>query len=684
MKSRNRSAHNLVLSAILFLIVGFGSKVSAQAFVHPGGLHTRADLDRMKAKVAAGDHPWIDDWKLLAADPLAQSTYRAAPRANMGVSRQRASRDAHAAYLNALRWYISGDTRCADCAIRICNGWSAAVNQVPTGRDIPGLSGIPITEFALAGELLRICPRWEAEDFDRFQHMILTYWYPAAHEFLAAQNGPGNTRYWANWNICNIGACIAIGVLCDNRAIFDEGIRYFKSPLGTGSIMNAVYFIHPDGLGQWQETGRDQEHAQLGLGLMAQLCQVAWNQGVDLYGFDHNRLLAGAEYIARWNLWKPVPYRYYTNSDDANQSWPSINGRGRLDDRPIWELLYNHYVVLKGLSAPAVQAMAQLMRPEQGSGDHFGYGTLTFTVDAAKSPYPPSPVPPAPTGLTATAGVDRVFLKWTRSGDTAQGYEIRRAIAADGPYRAIASWKDCTRCAEMDTNVTPGMTYYYVVCAQNQAGISRESGRASAIPAAAGPLPPGWTRASIGPVKGAAAGFAGVSGGTFVISGSGAGIGGSSDGLCYVSRSATGNVTITARLMDVNWKGSGRAAKVGLMMRESLAPDARTLVMKLGDIGARQAGFGTRSVPGGKMSWERGNDYTWLPAWFRLERVGSTFTAFESSDGKRWFRIKSTTIPMGSAYLVGLAVSSNSDAVNTTTFDHVSVITGSPGAGAAH
>jgi hypothetical protein len=83
----------------------FYSAAFAQ-FVHPGGLHNQADLDRMKTQVAAGAHPWIDGWNLLIADPLAQSTYTAAPQANLGSNRQRASQDAHAAYLNAIRGYI--------------------------------------------------------------------------------------------------------------------------------------------------------------------------------------------------------------------------------------------------------------------------------------------------------------------------------------------------------------------------------------------------------------------------------------------------------------------------------------------------------------------------------------------------------------------------------------------------
>ena len=90
------------------------------------------------------------------------------------------------------------------------------------------------------------------------------------------------------------------------------------------------------------------EHAQLGVGMMASYCQIALNQGLDLYSFDNNRLLAGAEYVARTNLSEPVPYTFYTNCDSVNQCYVSINGLGRIDDRPIWELVYNHYVVQMG------------------------------------------------------------------------------------------------------------------------------------------------------------------------------------------------------------------------------------------------------------------------------------------------------------------------------------------------
>lgn len=303
----------------------------------------------MRAKVAAGEHPWIDSWNALIKNPKAQNSYQARPLADLGANRQRASADAVAAYLNALRWRVSDDTSCADCAVRICNDWSATVRVVHGRGNDGGLDGIATYEFAVAGEILRDYPGWKPQEFSRFKDMLTKYLYPGCHDFLVNHAGENVSHFWANWDLCNMTAILCIGVLCDDRAKFDEAVDYFKNGAGNGSIKHAVPFVYPGGLGQWQETGRDQEHAQLGVGMMATFCQIAWNQGLDLYGYDNNRFLAGAEYVAAYNMWKPVPYTFYNNADNVNNYWASEQtwgGRGRLQ-RPIWEMIYNHYVVLK-------------------------------------------------------------------------------------------------------------------------------------------------------------------------------------------------------------------------------------------------------------------------------------------------------------------------------------------------
>jgi hypothetical protein len=666
------------LSIVLALLFFYSITAIAQAFVHPGGLHTQNDLDRMRTQVAAGAHPWIDSWNSLIAHPKAQNTYTAAAQANMGVSRQRASADAVAAYLNALRWYISGDTSYAACSRKILNKWAYAVNQVPRGQDVPGLMGIAIYEFAVAAEILRLYPNWSSTDFNQFKNMMTNYLYPNCHDFLTRHNNTCISHYWANWDICNMAAILSIGVLCDDTAKFNEAITYFKSGAGNGSITKAVPFLYPGGLGQWQETGRDQEHALLGVGMFASFCQIAWNQGLDMYGYDNNRLLSGAEYIAKYNLWKDVPYTTYNNCDNVNNVWASEQnsfGRGRLQ-RPIWEMIYNHYVVRKGLSAPNVKAMAEINRPEGFvHDDNLGFGTLCYTLNTSTSSYPASPAPSAPKGLKATASVGKVWLRWLPVAK-ANGYNVLRSTTSGGPYTTIATYRGTYPLYE-DAGVINGTTYYYVVSAINQAGISTNSSQVSATPMAAGALPSGWTHHDIGTVTTAgSAAYANVSNGTFVVSGSGAGIGGTADGLSYVYKSVNGDATITARVAANTWTGGG-SQKTGIMIRESLSSNAIAFSMTSGDGGVREARFGSRTAAGSSMSFQTGNAYTRAPTWFRLKKAGNIVTAYQSTDGKTWFAVgSSVTVSMTSTYYVGLTVSSNSANLNTATFDSITVTKG--------
>ena len=91
---------------------------------------------------------------------------------------------------------------------------------------------------------------------------------------------------------------------------------------------------------------------------------MAWHQGDDLYGYDDNRLLAGAEYVAKYNLGEDVPYKPYTNKFGTFEHISDV-GRGGL--RANWEILYNHYVRRKGLAAPYTTAMAA-KGPPRGRG----------------------------------------------------------------------------------------------------------------------------------------------------------------------------------------------------------------------------------------------------------------------------------------------------------------------------
>ena len=91
---------------------------------------------------------------------------------------------------------------------------------------------------------------------------------------------------------------------------------------------------------------------------------------------------------------------------------------------------------------------------------------------------PSSPVLPAPTGLAATAGNQQVSLTWTASNG-ATSYHVKRATGSGGPYSQVGAPSNN---AYVDTGLTNGTTYYYVVSALNASGESSNSSQASATP----------------------------------------------------------------------------------------------------------------------------------------------------------------------------------------------------------
>ncbi len=657
---------------LLALFVGQAGLAFAGDFVHPGGLHAQADLDRMKAKVAAGESPWIEGWNALIQDPKARSDYKPGPHRHM-ISRQRAQNDANAAYLNALRWIIAGDTTHADCAVRILNAWSETVAEIPKGDNQPGLSGIPVGTFAIAAELMRSYSGWSAADQARFKRMLLDFMYPVCHDFLVRHNGARADHYWANWDTCNMRAIIAIGVFCDDRAKFDEAVEYFKTGRGNGSLRNAAPFRFEGGLVQWQESGRDYAHVMGGQGLLVEMCQIAWNQGLDLFGYDDNRLLGAAEHTAQYTLWKGAPYTFYNNSDDVKQFYLSENYHGRLDASH-FELVYNHYVVRQGLKAPHVRLLASLRRPEPGEIDVLGYGTLTYTLDAKASPLPSEP-PPTPREVVAIPGLQRVELRWSPSGAyRAHGYAVARATSPGGPYTPLYSTNRWTTPSYVDGAVEPGRTYYYTVAALGNAGKSIPSAPVSATPAEGGPLPPASRRVSAeGTLHSKAAGN------SFLVPATGRELDGS-----FAGQPVDGDFCVTARLAD--WQGP--VGMMGLMAREPDADKPRALAVTLGEVGGRLARFRVRID--GKTTAQRGCDYTWMPVWLRLRRVGDEFTAFQSSDGIEWFEIGRSVVPLPRGMLAGLLVSTGGTPPGRKAtdsprgiFDHVTIETQPPAPPAA-
>lgn len=349
------SCRSLIALALIMLSALFCTRASAQPFTHPGILHNQAELDFVTAKIKAGEEPWKSAWEALKQNPYARLDWRPTPVAdvfrgpynNPDVGSTSILNDSGAAYTHALAWVMTSEKAHAGKAAEIVNAWSATLKTIK-GHDARLLVGMSGLGFINAAELLRHTGAgWAAADQKRFEELIRNVLYPIIKDFFPGANG--------NWDAAMIQTMLAMGIFLDDRAMFERAVNHCRSGKTNGAI--GYYFSET---GECQESGRDQGHTQMGLGYLGCACEIAWKQGVDLYGTLDNRLARGFEYTAKYNLGHDVPYAPY-RSVAGNNFYPELSPKSRGRFSPIYAKVYHHYHDRMGLAMPFTrEAMAKV------------------------------------------------------------------------------------------------------------------------------------------------------------------------------------------------------------------------------------------------------------------------------------------------------------------------------------
>jgi sucrose-6-phosphate hydrolase SacC (GH32 family) len=88
-----------------------------------------------------------------------------------------------------------------------------------------------------------------------------------------------------------------------------------------------------------------------------------------------------------------------------------------------------------------------------------------------------TPPPPAPSGLSASAGATSIQLSWTGVPE-ATSYTIKRSTSLGGPFTTVASGVSAS--SYVDSPAANGTTYYYAVAGTNSGGEGAPSSVASA------------------------------------------------------------------------------------------------------------------------------------------------------------------------------------------------------------
>ena len=329
----------------LFIAATCQSQSAAQ-FVHPGVAHSSESIAFVKSKIEAKEEPWYRNWQRLKKSETAELDWKPMPHAKVergpynhpNIGSSDFSDDALAAYAHALCWNLSGDEAHARKAVEILDAWSGKLESIGN-HDAALLVGMSGFRFCVAAELIKhTWDGWPAANQARFAKMAREIWYPIIKDFYPSANG--------NWDASMLQTMMAMGVFMDDQAMFDRAKNYYLTGKGNGAI--GMYFKES---GQCQESGRDQAHTQMGLDFLANTCETAWIQGVDLYGALDNRLLKGFEYTAKYNLGNDVPYEPY-KSFEGRYFYEELSSSARGRIRPMYQRVYNHYHNRKKLEAP--------------------------------------------------------------------------------------------------------------------------------------------------------------------------------------------------------------------------------------------------------------------------------------------------------------------------------------------
>ena len=364
---------------------------SAMTFVHPGAMSSQAELDFVKARIAAGAEPWTGQFNKLKGLATGGTNALVNLNSNNGDANT-AKAEARKAYANALAWAYTGNETYAKQAIALLNAWSG-FQGFTGGNDQDKLqAGWIGALFAPAAEIMLGYAEWAPADIANLRAMFRRAFYP---QLTTASNWNGNV------DLTQIDAMMNIAVFNEDEALFNAGLERLKKrnpayfylaadggvPRINGDGNNtAAFWSNPtkwvDGL--TQETCRDNgHHAQYAPASALHAAEVAWHQGVDVYTENTARYTAALELMAS----------QLVTGDMQGTSANPVTSSSRFNT---FEVGFNHYQNRRGIALPnTLKAITQELRPKGQSDWNIFYETLTHGDLALAAPIMPPATGPA-------------------------------------------------------------------------------------------------------------------------------------------------------------------------------------------------------------------------------------------------------------------------------------------------
>ncbi|MGN6643881.1 MAG: alginate lyase family protein, partial [Verrucomicrobiota bacterium] len=627
--------------------------IPPRPFVHPSVFNSQFELERLKYRVnhqpgstaAAG-------WNQLRSSAYASLNYQAVPYSNVVVmgsgttpSESQFRQDAQAARAAALQWVITGDTRYRDHAVAIMNAWSDAfVTMSPA-------SGTSTAQIQLeaawvapiwvsAADVIRYyngaAAGWSAADIAKFDGM-LNYLYGEAAKSATRDN---------NWGASAALTMIAVGAYQENRSRFDAGVQTWRNRLVgiNAAVTNNGYII---------EVCRDTTHPQYTLQVWMQAAEIAWKQGIDLYGTTISggttpQLAVNLENFANLFLGLALP----PCSDSFLASYDYAGEQRRSG---AYDIAFNHYLRRAGSTNLPHYSDLVLNHWRPGGWDEHFCSWSTFTHGDLSSGIP------AVTNLVVWDSASNAVVQVLKDGDTLnlRHLSATQSVRAetDGAVSAVQFYTNGAALGGALTNapfalasqLVPGNWFLSAVPSQNLTGGSLPGDPFTRFLRVVD-VPAPWTASDLGTP--AIPAWAKEDAGALTLAAAGTSVAGSAEQGGLLSAPIAGDVQITAQL--ISQSGGGADARAGLALRDSASAGARGVCVVCSPSGgAADVVVRTQAQSSASVSTRilaQGS------AWLRLVRFGDSISIYASSNAVSWTLLDSATVPMNSQVQAGLLV----------------------------
>ncbi|WP_405157009.1 carbohydrate-binding protein [Paenibacillus sp. FSL K6-0108] len=476
--------------------------VSQEGFVHPSVGFTGDALKLMQEKVAIGAEPWasaFEDFRNSRSGSLdydirnqskLDKTKPAYTKIDNDAKAKEAKVDAEAAFTHAVIWAATGDVRYREKAMTIVRLWSQIDLGNPKGFTDSHISiGDAMVNMVRAAELLRYTEgsgewAWTDTDTTNFTQNYLMAFYDG--------NFYHNNGRWMNQHGIITQAYMMAAIFSDNQQWYQEAVEWatanktatFKGQ--SGDIFHQIrYVTQNERTGapvephvQLVEMFRDMGHASGNtstLSMIAYMTEIQGTKvnpdpasptfgevteasdGVGMFEFLDNRILAGANELAKYNLGYDILYTP-VNISNAVVGDPTGNYADTVSDNGrglgyASEVTYGYY--MHHLTQPLdpdderIKYLAQAIEKQGGLKAIPSYVLLQGTNDLATGEVvgPPKPLSNPPY-MEVTAAYDRlqafdyVGRSETTSTSTFQDMDGMRSVLYDVRYENQYTWYD--------------------------------------------------------------------------------------------------------------------------------------------------------------------------------------------------------------------------------------------------